>query len=70
MRLGWTCFRPDLVGTETWDDGNTVNGDGEETLQEESILIFLSEKLSIGIVRWFEEPLVDSFNESISTGHK
>ena len=27
-------FRPDLVGTETWDDGNTVNGDGEDAYKK------------------------------------
>ena len=29
LGLGWTGFRSNLVGTETCDDGNTVNGDDE-----------------------------------------
>ena len=34
LGLGWTCFRADLVGTETWDDKNTSNGDGEDTCRK------------------------------------
>ena len=27
LKLGWICFRSDLVGTEGWDDGNITSGD-------------------------------------------
>ena len=34
LRLGWTSFGPDLFGTETWDDQNTSNGDGEDACRK------------------------------------
>ena len=27
LKLGWICFRSDLVGTEGWDDGNITSED-------------------------------------------
>ena len=29
LKLGWICFRSDLVGTEGWDDGNITSGDDQ-----------------------------------------
>ena len=29
FKLGWICFRSDLVGTEGWDDGNITSGDDQ-----------------------------------------
>ena len=30
LGLGWTSFRPDLIGSEICDNENTTNGDGED----------------------------------------
>ena len=29
LKLGWICFRSDLVGTEGWDDENITSGDDQ-----------------------------------------
>ena len=62
-----TGFRPDLIGTEEWDYGNTYNGDGEDAskkviipsrdqnyLQEFTIILsdFLSNLNSILVSRY------------------
>ena len=39
--LGWTSFRPDLIGTETWDDQNTANGDDKDACRKVVIVWYI-----------------------------
>ena len=43
LRLVWTDFRPDLVGTEAWDNSNTTNEDGEEAYKK--VYFILEQKI-------------------------